>query len=87
MEARRHAIADALAAGLVVEPEHRDAGGLEDVEQILVVRLRASNAALPSDENMHGTEARVLVPHERTSRKLSTRALASSGVVSGAGSR
>jgi hypothetical protein len=44
--------------------------------------LRASNCALPSEENMHGTDASVLVPHDQTLRKLSTPRAASSGVVS-----
>ena len=43
---------------------------------------RFSNAALPSEENMQGTEASVLVPHDQTLRKLRTPRAASSGVVS-----
>ena len=38
--------------------------------------------ALTSAENMHGTESRVSVPHERTSWKLNTSRVRSSGLVS-----
>ena len=43
---------------------------------------RASKALLPSGENMQGSEASVLVPHDRTWRQLITPRRASSGVVS-----
>ena len=41
------------------------------VEQVLLVAAaRASKSLRPSGENMHGSDAAVLVPHDVTSRKL-----------------